>query len=792
MTLKTLGKLELVDSEFTRPTPLLLLVYLSLQGPQERRHLAELFWPRKADPLNSLSSNLSRIRKGIEGAVESDEVRVWTPFKTDIRELSKALETHQLGVALELYKGPFLEGVYLEDWGTELEEWIYQKREALSTQMRGVYLSLAEQAANKGWFEQATAHAETAYLLKAAPDPEPEDLRRLYPLLLVSRSPQAGEVAREAKAQNVVLHQTPEEARALFQKKQLVLGRERELERLRNLPEGAWVWMRGSAGMGKTTLLKQTEGQYIPGRSGLPYATLEPLLGDLSEGEEILLRKLAKLSGALLLDGWEQTDPESQKLLTRLHSLKPNLRAVIASRTDPPFEVDQLMDLDPIGIQDLQAYPGTFEATGGLPALVGAYLRGEPLEAAFETRLTGLDTHARDVVLSLGLLEQPDLTLVRKALGLGAAQMAQALDSLEQSGLVDATGKLQAQQRVRDWLEGRQTLGAGLAIKLARLLEGIEAFPLWQRAQLLWEERDTTTVQESYIAWAKELLRRGFPAKAVEVLEGAPDGDEIYFWRGWCFERAGRFLDAVRELNKATITPEICAVRSSIYLRLGRKEEAKELAKQSLKKSTWARAEALSTLANISLAEGDYSLAEKLFARAAILWKSVNEDLRWGDSLNGRALSLAERGGSTEKIFGEILDKLGQKPYLKAKLLTNIGISMEKAKNYIDAEKMLREAIGLAENLGIIEVSSRAWNSLGVLYHNTGNTDGAFTAYEKALILAKQSGEAVLAATVLGNIAELSNDVESLEEAVFLLDQSGYTDIANNTRRILERMQKSN
>jgi hypothetical protein len=43
MKLLMLGKLKLEPSTFTRPKPLLLLAYLSLEGPRSRRDLAGLF-----------------------------------------------------------------------------------------------------------------------------------------------------------------------------------------------------------------------------------------------------------------------------------------------------------------------------------------------------------------------------------------------------------------------------------------------------------------------------------------------------------------------------------------------------------------------------------------------------------------------------------------------------------------------------------------------------------------------------------------------------------------------------
>ena len=92
MNLKTLGGLALEGSDFKRPKPLLLLSYLALEGPKERRFLSELFWPNTTDSLNSLSKALYRLRQGIPGIIEADEVRVRVNIETDVEELLTALE----------------------------------------------------------------------------------------------------------------------------------------------------------------------------------------------------------------------------------------------------------------------------------------------------------------------------------------------------------------------------------------------------------------------------------------------------------------------------------------------------------------------------------------------------------------------------------------------------------------------------------------------------------------------------------------------------------------------------
>ena len=52
--LLTLGSLEVEGRRYGQQKPLVLLSYLALEGVQERRHVAALFWPGASDPLNRL------------------------------------------------------------------------------------------------------------------------------------------------------------------------------------------------------------------------------------------------------------------------------------------------------------------------------------------------------------------------------------------------------------------------------------------------------------------------------------------------------------------------------------------------------------------------------------------------------------------------------------------------------------------------------------------------------------------------------------------------------------------
>lgn len=192
----TLGSLRLATSAFTRPKPLLLLCYLSLEGPQPCRHLAELFFREARDPNDALSTTLRRL-KGASGRVGNEDGMVSCSLPCDAGLVLQHLDNAQLEQALALYKAPFLQS-FTVSLPVELEEWVYAMREHLAERVREAHLQLAEGALAQTDLSRVADHAERAYALPAAPELEPGDLQRLYALLQAAGSPRAAELQRQA------------------------------------------------------------------------------------------------------------------------------------------------------------------------------------------------------------------------------------------------------------------------------------------------------------------------------------------------------------------------------------------------------------------------------------------------------------------------------------------------------------------------------------------------------------------------------------------------------------------
>ena len=370
MLLRTFGGLVLDDADFTRPKPLLLLTYLALEGHQDRRFVAELFWPEAKDHMKSLTVALARLRKSVPSVIGADRKRAWATVDIDAVQFLTLLERGKLEKALELYQGPFLEGFYLKNWGVELEEWVYKTREFLAGRARGALLELAEREAAQGPFDQAAKRAETAHMLAGAPALEPEELIRLYTLLRAGNNPRAAEVRAEAEGFGVETVASTDEARERLRQSFKVpavstphnlpargtafIGRDLELAEVATLllqSDRSLLTLVGPPGVGKTRVAVQvsqeqltlgsfTDGIYLAPLESLtsarfiPTAIANALEFDLQGSSEPLKQVMAHIGEQemlLLLDNFEHL-MDGAETLADLVKACPNLKLLVTSR----------------------------------------------------------------------------------------------------------------------------------------------------------------------------------------------------------------------------------------------------------------------------------------------------------------------------------------------------------------------------------------------------------------------------------------------------------------------------
>ena len=383
MLLRTLGGLFLEGTELRRPKPLLLLTYLALEGPQERGHLAELFFRGSSKGRASLSTTLSRLRSSAPGAIEADDARVWTGIASDTQQLLLALERGEHDKGAELYRGRFLAGVDPRDQSVELEEWIYATREFIANRVQEAHLALAERDAAQGRFDVAAKRAERAFRLTDT-TLEPGTLRRLHPLMLAGNSTYAEQVAKDAIEYGLTPHlsTTLEEAREylqqllgalqsstphnLFHRDTTFVGRAAELVDIHQLlSEHRLVTLIGMGGTGKSRLALRVASEYLQQESasdGVYFVPLDALTTTsylptaiasamklMLEGTDEPLTQLQRHLGdqcvLLVLDNFEQLLDAALALSTLLQACA-NLRLLVTSRERLHLEEEQLYEVE--------------------------------------------------------------------------------------------------------------------------------------------------------------------------------------------------------------------------------------------------------------------------------------------------------------------------------------------------------------------------------------------------------------------------------------------------------------
>ncbi|HEY6158654.1 MAG TPA: BTAD domain-containing putative transcriptional regulator [Gemmatimonadales bacterium] len=144
ISLRTLGGLDLRDGEGRELRPILsqskrfaLCVYLALADHQRFRRrdtVVALFWPEldQEHARGALRQALRFLRRVLgEGVVVTreeevglDPAQVWS----DVAEFERACDDGRAAAAIELYRGDFLEGLFVSDAAPELERWIDEER----------------------------------------------------------------------------------------------------------------------------------------------------------------------------------------------------------------------------------------------------------------------------------------------------------------------------------------------------------------------------------------------------------------------------------------------------------------------------------------------------------------------------------------------------------------------------------------------------------------------------------------------------------------------------------------
>lgn len=177
--LRTLGHLDLRDANgaevraiIGQPKRFALLAYLAQAGHQgfrRRDTITALFWPEldQEHARGALRQALRFLRRelgnGVVAARGEEEIGIHAAaLRSDVPEFEDACDSGRFADALALYRGDFLEGLFVSEASAELEHWIDQERNRLRRRAAEASWALADQWRTAGDTVRASSMAQRA------------------------------------------------------------------------------------------------------------------------------------------------------------------------------------------------------------------------------------------------------------------------------------------------------------------------------------------------------------------------------------------------------------------------------------------------------------------------------------------------------------------------------------------------------------------------------------------------------------------------------------------------------
>ena len=357
--------------------------------------MVRLFYQDSKDPADALATALVRL-KTVGELIELRDGRLASRVSCDAQVFQAHLDAGRLSEALELYQGPFLDGLALEV-SSELEDWLLETREYLASRARDAHLSLGRQALSSEDLTRARYHAEAAFSLKSAPPPNPEQAKALQRLLVRTRSALLPRFLAEARELGLELRADPSRApNNLPTLLTSFIGRDAERIELAGVvrqSDGRLITLHGPGGVGKTRLALQVahdhleselfeDGVYFIPLDGLSDASqvlpsiARALRIPTSPGQpplEALQQGLDSKRLLIVLDNFEHV-LEAAAFLSPLLSAAPNLVILITSRETLKLKAEWVLTLEGLALPLDSADPTLLEASDAVK-LFSARLR---------------------------------------------------------------------------------------------------------------------------------------------------------------------------------------------------------------------------------------------------------------------------------------------------------------------------------------------------------------------------------------------------------------------------------
>lgn len=770
--LKALGGLRLESVPFTQPKPLLLLTYLVVEGSQQRKHLAELFW-QDGDRMKSLGVALLRLRQGLGEGVENDEKKAWTTVSSDVKTLLEALDKNQWQQASDLYTGAFLEGIVLEPGNNELEEWVYSTREYLAERVQHALLNLAEEAAQRQDFAKAGELAERAYKLPGLGGTDLTNLKRLYALLCAGNSLRAPDVRKEAETYGVTLQLTSKEARAKFRpeptssstlpvRNTSFVGRDEELTELAmllNKPSLSLLTLLGPAGVGKTRLALQLaheqqklgtfkDGVYFVPLDALQDASLIPssLLSHFGLTQQSKTEPLQQLTDfiaekniLLVLDNFEHLS-EGSSLLSQLLSKCPNLILLITSR--------ERLNLEEEHVFALGGLPFSTAPTGEATLSDAVQLfneRAQQMQPYFD-----VDQQLTDVIHICGLVE---------GLPLGIELAASWV-------------RLMSCQDITCEIDKGLELFASTSKNIPERHRSLKAAFEQSWKLLTPKEQEVLRKLSVFIGGFRREAASEVAGATIPILASLVDKSLLRVLPNGRYDRHPLLYQFTREklLENPNEQIKLQENYAQYYLTL---TEIADQHLQGKEQRLWFKhlEEELDNLRGALTfleTKGDFSTALKLATALGSFW------IDRGYFYEGRSYST------------RLLNETSHPDVTRAKALLNAGRFNFKQADYQGARAYYEQSLAVAKSLGEKSIWAKSLMLLGeVNYHNQGDIESARSRYESSLELARESGDKATIAAVLYALGAFEQEQANYQQSRIWLTEAEilFTELGNDLSR---------
>jgi predicted ATPase len=184
-----------------QPLAVAVLAYLTVGGPRDRTHLAELFWPNSTNRLNSLSTTLNRIRAQAPDTVwVRGNTLVGVDLDSDVCDVRDAIDRADFELVSELYRAPFLSDLRLRTPSLEFEEWVLEQRTSLVTTVELALLQQAQLLFTSGDHCAAARVAEEAWEMAVRDGFPSPDFFEMYHRILASAARPSATAVRSMAA----------------------------------------------------------------------------------------------------------------------------------------------------------------------------------------------------------------------------------------------------------------------------------------------------------------------------------------------------------------------------------------------------------------------------------------------------------------------------------------------------------------------------------------------------------------------------------------------------------------